>query len=82
MKPLHNSLVVLFGIAISSGLSAAELGGEYSTLLCPQSLDIPARPTVDEVLGVDDTHLVADEADLIENGVSTLTGNAESAAAV
>jgi LPS-assembly protein len=78
MKLVQNNLVVLCGgILLSSGISAAELGGEYTTLLCPQSLNIPERPFVDAELAEGDTHLTADEADLIENGVSTLRGNAE-----
>ncbi len=78
MKLVQNSLVALCGgILLSSGISAAELGGEYTTLLCPQSLNIPERPFVDAKLAEGDTHLSADEADLIEEGISTLRGNAE-----
>lgn len=82
MKRVQNTLVILCGgsllsLGLSSGLSAAELGGDYSTLLCPQSLNIPERPVVDAELDEGDTHLTADEADLIEGGISTLTGNAE-----
>lgn len=78
MKVLQNTLITLFGgILLSSGASAAELGGDYKTLLCPQSLNIPDRPYVDAELETGDTHMAADEADLIEGGVSTLSGNAE-----
>jgi len=78
MKVLQNTLITLFsGILLSSGASAAELGGDYKTLLCPQSLNIPDRPYVDAELESGDTHMVADEADLIEGSVSTLSGNAE-----
>lgn len=78
MKAVLNTLVTLCGgIMLSSGASAVELGGEYTTLLCPQSLNIPDRPYVDTELESGDTHMVSDEADLIEGGVSTLTGNAE-----
>lgn len=82
MNPVNHRLIVLCGgslltFGLSSGVSAAELGGDYSTLLCPQSLNIPERPAVDAVLDTDDTYLIGDEADLIENGISTLTGNAE-----
>jgi LPS-assembly protein len=78
MKVVLNRLVTLCGaILLSSGASAAELGGDYKTLLCPQSLNIPDRPYVDAELEAGDTHMTADEADLIEGGVSTLTGNAE-----
>lgn len=78
MKVVQNTLVALCGgILLSSGASAAELGGDYSTLLCPQSLNIPDRPYVDAELDTGDTYMTADEADLVENGISTLTGNAE-----
>ncbi|MCG8378010.1 MAG: hypothetical protein MI865_00900, partial [Proteobacteria bacterium] len=56
---------------------SAELGGDYTSLLCPNALDVPERPVIDTVLGTDDIHLAADEADLVEEGISTLTGNAE-----
>ena len=56
----------------------AESGNEEPwPSLCPQSLDIPARPRVEEVLGIEDIHLTADEADLVEEGTSELRGNAE-----
>ncbi len=78
MKAVLNTLVTLSGgILLFSGASAAELGGEYTSLLCPQSLNIPERPFVDAELDSGDTHMTADEADLIEGGVSTLSGNAE-----
>ncbi|MBL1141388.1 MAG: LPS assembly protein LptD [Proteobacteria bacterium] len=78
MKAVQNTLVTLFGgILLSSGAHAAELGGDYKTLLCPQSLNIPDRPYVGEALDTGDIHLTADEADLVDGGVSTLTGNAE-----
>jgi LPS-assembly protein len=78
MKVVLNTLATLCGgILLFSGASAAELGGEYTSLLCPQSLNIPERPFVDAELDSGDTHMTADEADLIEGGISTLTGNAE-----
>jgi LPS-assembly protein len=78
MKVVHNTLVTLVGgILLSSGVSAAELGGDYKNLLCPQSLNIPDRPYVDAELEAGDIHLIGDEADLVDGGVSTLTGNAE-----
>jgi LPS-assembly protein len=56
---------------------AETISDDPGITLCPQSLNIPARPTVDEVLGSEDIHLSADEADLIEKGTSQLMGNAE-----
>ena len=38
---------------------------------------MPERPYVDTVLTDDDTHISADDADLVEGGISTLRGNAE-----
>ena len=73
-KAVHGMTMVML---CNSGLSAAELNRDYTTLLCPSSLPIPLRPDVDAVLELDDTYLVADEADLVEFGVSTLRGNAE-----
>lgn len=78
MKTVQNSLLALCGgLLLSTGTNAAELGGEYKTLLCPQNLNIPDRPFVDAELEAGDTYMVADEADLVEGGVSTLTSNAE-----
>jgi LPS-assembly protein len=82
MKLVSNKLVALCGgsllsLGLTSGASAAVLGGDYKSLICPQSLNIPDRPFVDAELAEGDTHMTADEADLIENGISTLSGNAE-----
>ena len=59
------------------GLSAAELNRDYTTNLCPTGLNIPERPYVDAELELDDTYIIADEADLAEFGTSTLKGNTE-----
>ncbi len=78
MKLLLNTLVTLgSGLLLTTSAAAAELGGDYKSLLCPTSLNIPERPSVDAELEAGDTHIVADEADLVEGGTSTLTGNAE-----
>ena len=78
MKAVQNSLLVLCGgLLLSTSTNAAELGGEYKTTFCPQDLNIPDRPFIDAELEPGDTHMVADEADLVDGGVSTLTGNAE-----
>ncbi len=55
-------------------LSAQE---QYSTRLCPAGLDIPDRPTIEEILDEGDTFITADTVDLIEEGISHLEGNAE-----
>ena len=71
MKAVRHILLALYGgIFFAPALYAAELGGDYTTLLCPQSLNIPDRPYVDAELDSGDTHMAADEADLIDGGVS------------
>jgi len=82
MKLVLNKIVVICSssiifLGLTPLVSAVELGGDYKTLLCPQGLNIPDRPFVDAELEEGDTHMTADFADLIENGVSTLSGNAE-----
>ncbi len=44
---------------------------------CPTTLPFPARPEVDRQLAVDETYIIADEAELEENGLSVLEGNVE-----
>ena len=78
MKLFKNRLIILFGVIfIPYKIYAAELGGEYTSLICPQSLGIPERPFVDVDLTDGDTHISADNADLVEGGISILQGNAE-----
>ena len=82
MKLVLNKLIVLIGASVMSlgltpGAFAEVLGGDYTSLLCPISLGIPERPYVDAELAEGDTFMTADEADLIEHGISTLTGSAE-----
>ena len=82
MKLALNTLIALCGssmlsLGMTSIVSAAELGDDYTSLVCPQGLNIPERPYVEAELAIDDTYMTADEADLIEKGISTLTGNAE-----
>ena len=66
-------------IAMSMCLPAwAESTGETNEWpLCPNPLDVPARPHVSEQLEPGDTHITADEADLEEGGISVLEGNVE-----
>ena len=78
MKLFKNTLAILFGIiSIPFNIYAAELGGGYTSLICPQSLDIPERPYVDAELADGEIRISADNADLTEGGISTLQGNAE-----
>lgn len=47
--------------------------------LCPQALEVPARPQIDAdaPLAAGDVHITADKADLEQDGVSVLQGNVE-----
>lgn len=58
-------------------LVLAEDYGSSKPRACATEFRVPARPVIDEVLEIDEIHLTADEADLIQNGVSTLKGRAE-----
>ncbi|MCG8325817.1 MAG: LPS-assembly protein LptD, partial [Thiotrichales bacterium] len=69
-----NRLILLFSAA---ALANPAMGLAADWQYCPLPLDIPSRPVVDESLEAGDIHLSADEANLVEDGVSVLTGNAE-----
>ena len=78
MKLIRNRLIVFLSVlALSYNTNSAELGGKYSTLICPQSLNIPERPFVEASLGDGDTQISADDAELNEGGISLLRGNVE-----
>ena len=78
MKHFKNKLIALFSLlSLSCSILAAELGGEHSTLICPQSLNIPEKTFIESDLTDDDIYISADNAELIEEGVSSLSGNAE-----
>ena len=68
--------ICLLWLGLTSTAFTEVLGGEYNSLVCPTSLGIPERPNVDADLAEDDTHMTADEAEIIEDGISTLSGNA------
>lgn len=70
-------VISLLSIGLTSTAFTEVLGDNYTSLVCPTSLGIPERPYVDANLAEDDTHMTADEAEIIENGISTLVGNAE-----
>jgi LPS-assembly protein len=69
----------LVTLVLATGLASPTLihAQDSDWPLCPRPLDIPARPIVEETLGPEDIHLLADEADLVEGGVSEMTGNVE-----
>ena len=51
MKLFINRLIVFLSVLLLTfNIYAAELGGEYSKLICPLSLNVPERPYVDTVL--------------------------------
>ena len=78
MKHFKNKLIALFSLlSLSCSILAAELGGEHSTLICPQSLNIPEKTFIESDLTDGDIYISADNAELIEEGVSSLSGNAE-----
>ena len=65
-------LVVICPVILADELQQAE-----DWPLCPSSLNIPARPEVPETLSTDEIHIMADQADLAEEGISELEGNVE-----
>ncbi len=62
---------------VTSSLVIPGPGHAADWQFCPTDLDIPARPLVEETIEAEDIHLSADEADLVEGGVSRLSGNVE-----
>ena len=70
-------LVAVILVLICPVILAEELKQAEDWPLCPSSLDIPARPRVPESLAIDEVHIMADQADLAEQGVSVLEGNVE-----
>jgi len=67
----------LISLVITTGLVTPVLVNAADWSFCPVPLDIPPRPMVEEPLESGDIHLAADEANLVEGGVSVLTGNVE-----
>jgi len=76
-KTLITFILTFSSLSLWQDSLAESTSDDPGIALCPQSLNIPARPTVDEVLGSEDIHLSSDEADLIEEGTSQLMGNVE-----
>ncbi len=65
----------LLNLAFLVGLPFGSLAADWQ--YCPTPLDIPARPILDVELESEDIHVESDEAELVEGGTSTLTGNVE-----
>ena len=78
MKHLKSGFFIAAALLANSLFTeAVELNDGRASLLCPASLNIPDRPVIEARLEPDDTYITADEGDLIEEGISTLTGNVE-----
>ncbi|MFQ5660690.1 MAG: LPS-assembly protein LptD [Gammaproteobacteria bacterium] len=78
MKRIHfNSLCTLICLVASAPAWTQVTGTQGNWPLCPAWLDIPPRPVVDETLQPDDSYITADQANLVEEGVSHLQGNVE-----
>ena len=65
--------LILLTLPLANVATAEEALGN----LCKNPLNIPERPIVEDVLEEGDTFITADDADLVEGGISTLTGTAE-----
>ena len=80
-RRVHKYLLAAILLTVCLRGEAESTDGDKATEtnwpLCPSSLPIPARPVVDVPLKPGEIHITADEADLEENGVSVLRGNAE-----
>ena len=68
--------VLLMGMGVS-GTVLAEGTESADWPLCPTALDIPPRPIITERLENDDILILADDAELVEQGISDLTGDVE-----
>lgn len=69
--------VLLLGVGSSNTIRAAESENETSSPYCPNALDIPSRPVITENLQNDDILVTADNAELVEAGLSDLRGRVE-----
>lgn len=75
-RSLRLILVVSLSLSARSGLSQdSEPESEWP--FCPVTLDVPSRPAVDEPLEPGDVHVLADQADRVEGGISHLVGNVQ-----
>ena len=76
-RTFYNLSLALALITMCLAGRADTTGEEGNWPLCPNSLDIPARPQVSEPLDPEDIHLSADKADIEEQGISVLEGHVE-----
>lgn len=68
-------LFALPTVLLNQPAKADEAAGANPWPLCPADFIIPTRPLFDPALGPDDIEIMADEADLIQNGESEFLGN-------
>ncbi len=82
MRFLKRRLTVLYiGLFLTTGTVIAQDETQYedgyTSRFCPQPLPVAKRPVVDAYLDIDEVFLKADTGDIVEEGVSVLTGSAE-----
>ena len=65
------------GWLLAGLLAGLAPGAAAAGLFCPEPLAVPPRPVVEAGLEAGQTAISADEADLVEDGVSALFGNVE-----
>jgi len=77
----HNQLLAVILVMAMQNLGAEPAGEALPSAkdwpLCPAPLPIPERPKVEADLAPGAIHISADEADLEEDSISILQGNAE-----
>jgi len=77
----HNQLLAVILVMAMQNLGAEPVGEALPSAkdwpLCPAPLPIPERPKVEADLAPGAIHISADEADLEEDSISILQGNAE-----
>lgn len=68
-------LFPLAAVSLSHPARADEAADANPWPLCPADFIIPDRPPFDPALGPDDVEIMADEADIVHNGISDFLGN-------
>jgi len=76
-RNFYNLFLALFAMSMCLSVRAESSGEADGWPLCPNSLEIPARPHVSEPLAPEDIHISADKVDIEEEGISVLQGNVE-----
>jgi len=76
-RNFYNLFLALVAMSMCLSVRAESSGEADDWPLCPNSLEIPARPHVSEPLAPEDIHISADKADIEEEGISVLQGNVE-----